>query len=292
MTLTGVVNQFISGVTFGMVLFLLALGLALIFGVLRVVNFAHGSLYMVGAFLGYFVWEWLKAMALGFWLSVVVAGLAVAALGLVLEYLLLPIYDREHSDQILFTYGFVLIIGDLVKMFWGGQYRSVPRPPGLAGRIELAGVVLPTYNLLLIGVGAATGIGLWLLLTQTRLGKVIRAAVADREMVAILGIRLPRLFATVFAIGAFLAGAAGMLAAPLGSIGSGMDVEIIVAVFAVVIVGGMGSFLGAALASLIIGEVYTFGILILPQAAQVFMFFVMVAVLIVRPQGLLGAVER
>jgi len=111
-------------------------------------------------------------------------------------------------------------------------------------------------------------------------------------MVAILGIRLPRLFATVFAIGAFLAGAAGMLAAPLGSIGSGMDVEIIVAVFAVVIVGGMGSFLGAALASLIIGEVYTFGILILPQAAQVFMFFVMVAVLIVRPQGLLGAVER
>ena len=245
MTLTGVVNQFISGVTFGMVLFLLALGqlpehrvvdrpdeapgpdglaehhagrpsgiggrlpglgvlqeLVAALGVLRVVNFAHGSLYMVGAFLGYFVWEWLKAMALGFWLSVVVAGLAVAALGLVLEYLLRPIYDREHSDQILFTYGFVLNIGDLVKMFWGGQYRSVPRPPGLAGRIELAGVVLPTYNLLLIGVGAATGIGLWLLLTQTRLGKVIRAAVADREMVAILGIRLPRLFATVFAIAA------------------------------------------------------------------------------------------
>ncbi len=292
MTLTGVVNQFISGATFGMVLFLLALGLALIFGVLRVVNFAHGSLYMVGAFLGYFVWEWLKGVALGFWLSVIVAGLAVAVLGLVLEYMLRPIYDREHSDQILFTYGCVLIIGDLVKMLWGGQYRSVPRPPGLAGRIELGGVVLPTYNLLLIGVGAATGIGLWLLLTRTRLGKVIRAAVADREMVAILGIRLPRLFATVFGIGAFLAGAAGMLAAPLGSIGTGMDVEIIVAVFAVVIVGGMGSFLGAALASLIIGEVYTFGILILPQAAQVFMFFVMVAVLIVRPQGLLGTAER
>ncbi len=292
MTLTGVVNQFISGATFGMVLFLLALGLALIFGVLRVVNFAHGSLYMVGAFLGYFVWDWLKGVALGFWLSVIVAGLAVAVLGLVLEYMLRPIYDREHSDQILFTYGCVLIIGDLVKMLWGGQYRSVPRPPGLAGRIELGGVVLPTYNLLLIGVGAATGIGLWLLLTRTRLGKVIRAAVADREMVAILGIRLPRLFATVFGIGAFLAGAAGMLAAPLGSIGTGMDVEIIVDVFAVVIVGGMGSFLGAALASLIIGEVYTFGILILPQAAQVFMFFVMVAVLIVRPQGLLGTAER
>lgn len=292
MTLAGIVNQFISGATFGMVLFLLALGLALIFGVLRVVNFAHGSLYMVGAFLGYFVWEWLRGMILSFWISVIAAGVLVALLGLVLEYLLRPIYAREHSDQILFTYGFVLVIGDLVKMFWGGQYRSVPRPPGFEGRLELAGVVVPTYNLLLIGVGAATGLGLWLLLARTRLGKIIRAAVADREMVAILGIRLPRLFATVFGIGAFLAGAAGLLAAPLGSIGTGMDVEIIVAVFAVVIVGGMGSFFGAALASLIIGEVYTFGILILPQAAQVFMFLVMVLVLIGRPQGLLGAAER
>jgi branched-chain amino acid transport system permease protein len=292
MTLSAVVNQFVSGLTFGMVLFLLALGLVLIFGVMRVVNFAHGSLYMVGAFVGYFVWEWLQGMALSFWVSVVLAGLLVAALGLIMEYLLRPLYEREHGDQILFTYGCVLIIGDLVKWLWGGQYRSVPRPPGFQGRVELGGVVLPTYYLLLIGVGVGAGVGLWLLLTRTRLGKIIRAAVADREMVAILGIRLPRLFAAVFGIGAFLAGAAGLLAAPLGSIGTGMDVEIIVAVFAVAIVGGMGSFLGAALASLIIGEVYTFGILVLPQAAQVFMFLVMVVVLVVRPQGLIGAPER
>jgi branched-chain amino acid transport system permease protein len=292
MTVTSIVNQFVSGLTFGMVLFMLALGLVLIFGVMRVVNFAHGSLYMLGAFLGYFVWEWLRGMAFSFWISVLAAGLLVAALGLVLELALRPLYEREHSDQILFTYGCVLIIGDLVKMLFGGQYRSVPRPPGFQGRVEFGGVVLPSYYLLLIGVGIASGLGLWLLLTRTRLGKVIRAAVMDREMVGILGIRLPRLFAGVFAIGAFLAGAAGLLAAPLGSIGTGMDVEIIVAVFAVVIVGGMGSFFGAALASLIIGEVYTFGILILPQAAQVFMFLVMVVVLIVRPQGLLAAPER
>lgn len=289
MTLAGLINQFISGATFGMVLFLLALGLVLIFGVLRVINFAHGSLYMLGAFLGYFIWEWLRGMAFSFWISAVLTGFLVAVLGLILEFLLRPIYQREHGDQILFTYGFVLIIGDLVKMLWGGQYRSVPRPPGLEGRVEVGGIVLPTYNLLLIGVGALSGILLWVLLTRTKLGKIIRAAVADREMVGLLGIRLPRLFAAVFGIGAFLAGAAGLLAAPLGSIGTGMDVEIIVAVFAVVIVGGMGSFLGAALASLIIGEVYAFGILILPQAAQVFMFLVMVVVLIVRPQGLLGA---
>jgi branched-chain amino acid transport system permease protein len=292
MTLAGVVNQFASGLTFGMVLFLLALGLVLSFGVMRVVNFAHGSLYMVGAFLGYFVWEWLRGITASFWLSVIVAGVLVAALGLVIEYLLRPFYEREHSDQILFTYGCVLIIGDLVKMLWGGQYRSVPRPPGFEGRLEFGGVILPTYYLLLIGVGVAAGLGVWLLLARTKLGKIIRAAVADREMVGILGIRLPRLFAGVFAIGAFLAGAAGLLAAPLGSIGTGMDVDIIVAVFAVVIVGGMGSFLGAALASLIIGEVYTFGILVLPQAAQVFMFLVMVLVLVARPQGLLGATER
>ncbi len=289
MTLSGLVNQFVSGLTFGMVLLLLALGLVLIFGVMRVVNFAHGSLYMLGAFLGYFVWGWLRGVTGSFWIAVIAAGLMVAALGVVLEFMLRPLYDREHSDQILFTYGCVLIIGDLVKMLWGGQYRSLPRPPGFEGRIEFGGVVLPTYYLLLIGVGIAVGVGLWLLLSRTKLGKVIRAAVADREMVAILGIRLPRLFASVFGIGAFLAGATGLLAAPLGSIGTGMDVEIIVAVFAVVIVGGMGSLLGAALASLIIGEVYTFGILILPQAARVFMYLVMVIVLIVRPQGLVAA---
>jgi branched-chain amino acid transport system permease protein len=292
MTLTGVVNQFVSGLTFGMVLFLLALGLVLIFGVMRVVNFAHGSLYMLGAFLGYFVWDWLKGMRLSFWISVILAGLMVAGLGLVLEFMLRPLYEREHSDQILFTYGCVLIIGDLVKLVFGGQYRSVPRPPGFQGRVEVGGIVLPTYYLLLIAVGVAAGLGLWLLLTRTKLGKIIRASVADREMVGILGIRLPRLFASVFGIGAFLAGAAGLLAAPLGSIGTGMDVEIIVAVFAVAIVGGMGSFLGAALASVIIGEVYTFGILVLPQAAQVFMFLVMVIVLIARPQGILGVAER
>ena len=292
MTLTGIINQFVSGLTFGMVLFLLALGLVLIFGVMRVVNFAHGSLYMLGAFLGFFVWDWMKSMALSFWLSVIVAGLVVALFGILLEWALRPLYEREHSEQILFTYGCVLIIGDLVKWLWGGQYRSIPRPPGFQGRVEWGGLILPTYYLLLIGVGVAAGVGLWLLLARTKLGKIIRAAVADREMVGILGIRLPRLFAAVFGIGAFLAGAVGILAAPLGSIGTGMDVEIIVAVFAVAIVGGMGSFLGAALASVIIGEVYTFGILVLPQAAQVFMFLVMVVVLVVRPQGLLGVPER
>ena len=288
MTLITFVNQFISGATYGLVLFMVALGLALIFGVMSIVNLAHGSLYMLGAFFGYFIWSALRDMQYSFWLSVLLAGLGVAAGGLILEYLLRPFYRRGHTDQILFTYAFMYIIADLVKMFWGGRYYTLPRPPGLEGSLTIAGIILPTYNLFIIGVSLSIAALLWFLLARTKLGKIIRAAVFDREMVGILGIRLPWLFALVFGIGAFVAGAVGLLAAPMGSIGVGMDVEIIVPVFVVCIIGGMGSFLGALIASLIIGEVYAFGILVLPQMAMAFMFVVVIVILIIRPEGLFG----
>jgi branched-subunit amino acid ABC-type transport system permease component len=288
MTLITLVNQFISGATYGLVLFMVALGLALIFGVMSIVNLAHGSLYMLGAFFGYFIWSALRDMQYSFWLSVLLAGLGVAAAGLILEYLLRPFYRRGHTDQILFTYAFMYIIADLVKMFWGGRYYTLPRPPGLEGSLTIAGIILPTYNLFIIGISLSTAALLWFLLARTKLGKIIRAAVFDREMVGILGIRLPWLFALVFGIGAFVAGAVGLLAAPMGSIGVGMDVEIIVPVFVVCIIGGMGSFLGALIASLIIGEVYAFGILVLPQMAMAFMFVVVIVILIIRPEGLFG----
>ena len=288
MTLITLVNQFISGATYGLVLFMVALGLALIFGVMSIVNLAHGSLYMLGAFFGYFIWSALRDMQFSFWLSVLLAGLGVAAAGGILEYLLRPFYRRGHTDQILFTYAFMYIIADLVKMFWGGRYYTLPRPPGLEGSLTIAGIILPTYNLFIIGVSLSIAALLWFLLARTKLGKIIRAAVFDREMVGILGIRLPWLFALVFGIGAFVAGAVGLLAAPMGSIAVGMDVEIIVPVFVVCIIGGMGSFLGALIASLIIGEVYAFGILVLPQVAMAFMFLVVIVILIIRPQGLFG----
>ncbi|MDH4267453.1 MAG: branched-chain amino acid ABC transporter permease [Deltaproteobacteria bacterium] len=288
MTLITLVNQFISGATYGLVLFMVALGLALIFGVMSIVNLAHGSLYMLGAFFGYFIWSALRDMQFSFWLSVLLAGLGVAAAGFILEYLLRPFYRRGHTDQILFTYAFMYIIADLVKMFWGGRYYTLPRPPGLEGSLTIAGIILPTYNLFIIGVSLSIAALLWFLLARTKLGKIIRAAVFDREMVGILGIRLPWLFALVFGIGAFVAGAVGLLAAPMGSIAVGMDVEIIVPVFVVCIIGGMGSFLGALIASLIIGEVYAFGILVLPQVAMAFMFLVVIVILIIRPQGLFG----
>lgn len=282
------INQFISGATYGLVLFMVALGLALIFGVMSIVNLAHGSLYMMGAFFGYFIWSALRDMQFSFWLSVLLAGIVVACAGIFLEFLLRPFYRRGHTDQILFTYAFMYIIADLVKMFWGGRYYTLPRPSGLEGSLTIAGIMLPTYNLFIIGVSLLIGAILWFLLARTKLGKIIRAAVFDREMVGILGIRLPWLFALVFGIGAFVAGAAGLLAAPMGSIGVGMDVEIIVPVFVVCIIGGMGSFLGALIASLIIGEVYAFGILVLPQMAMAFMFLVVIVILILRPQGLFG----
>ena len=288
MTLITLVNQFISGATYGLVLFMVALGLALIFGVMSIVNLAHGSLYMLGAFFGYFIWSALRDMQFSFWLSVLLAGLGVAAAGFILEYLLRPFYRRGHTDQILFTYAFMYIIADLVKMFWGGRYYTLPRPPGLEGSLTIAGIILPTYNMFIIGVSLSIAALLWFLLARTKLGKIIRAAVFDREMVGILGIRLPWLFALVFGIGAFVAGAVGLLAAPMGSIAVGMDVEIIVPVFVVCIIGGMGSFLGALIASLIIGEVYAFGILVLPQMAMAFMFVVVIVILIIRPEGLFG----
>jgi branched-subunit amino acid ABC-type transport system permease component len=288
MTLITLINQFISGATYGLVLFMVALGLALIFGVMSIVNLAHGSLYMMGAFFGYFIWSALRDMQFSFWVSVLLAGLGVAAAGLILEFLLRPFYRRGHTDQILFTYAFMYIIGDLVKMFWGGRYYTLPRPPGLEGSLTIGGMILPTYNLFIIGVSLSIAALLWFLLARTKLGKIIRAAVFDREMVGILGIRLPWLFALVFALGAFVAGAAGLLAAPMGSIAVGMDVEIITPVFVVCIIGGMGSFLGALIASFIIGEVYSFGILVLPQVAMAFMFLVVIVILIIRPQGLFG----
>jgi branched-subunit amino acid ABC-type transport system permease component len=288
MTLITFANQFISGATYGLVLFMVALGLALIFGVMSIVNLAHGSLYMLGAFFGYFIWFALRDMQFSFWWSVLLAGLGVAAAGFILEFLLRPFYRRGHTDQILFTYAFMYIIADLVKMFWGGRYYTLPRPPGLEGSLTIAGIILPTYNLFIIGISLSIAALLWFLLARTKLGKIIRAAVFDREMVGILGIRLPWLFALVFGIGAFVAGAVGLLAAPMGSIAVGMDVEIIVPVFVVCIIGGMGSFLGALIASLIIGEVYAFGILVLPQMAMAFMFVVVIVILIIRPQGLFG----
>lgn len=277
-----------------MILFLLASGLTLIFGALRVLNFAHGSFYMICAYLSYAIVSTLgESSPASFWVALALAPVVIGILGGLVEFAFFRrIYSRELEYQLLLTYGLVLIFSDVVRFIWGEDYRSVSRPAILGGRALIAGKPVPVYIIFLIVIAALIGAGLWLLLYRTKLGRTIRAVVYDRHMVSALGIDVPRMYSLVFALGCWLAGLAGGLMAPMGSITLGMDVEIIVECFVVVVVGGMGSILGALLGALLIGEIYAFGILIVPRAALAVLFFVMTVVLIVRPWGLLGTPEK
>src|SRR5262245_24779251 len=286
--------QLLSGLTRGMVLFLLASGLSLIFGALRVVNFSHGSFYMLAAFVAYSVVQYFSQFPSGnFWLALLIAPLVIAALGWLVETVLFRrVYRRDASYQLLLTYGLVLIGSDTVRLIWGEAYRSIKRPTALAWSFAVFDRPFPAYDAFLILVAAALGLGLWALLYRTKLGQIIRAVVHDRHMVSAMGVNVPALYSLVFALGCWLAAFAGGLYAPMGSIGLDMDINIIVECFAVVVVGGLGSISGALLGALIIGEVYAFGILVMPRAALAMIFIVMTVVLILRPHGLMGAAER
>jgi branched-subunit amino acid ABC-type transport system permease component len=286
-------NQFMSGLARGALLFLVASGLSLTFGVLRVLNFAHGSLYMLGAFLCYSLWAKILVPSLGFYIATVISATIMGAVGLVLETSILrALYKRGWPEQLLATYALILIITDLVKWQWGGQFLSVSRPKPFTGAVFLFGLPFPTYNLFVIALGVAIAIFLWWLVYKTRLGDIIRAAAHDRDMVAALGIPIPWLFTWIFVLGAFIAGLSGAVAAPFGSVALGMDIEIIVECFAVVVIGGMGSLPGTLLGSLIVGQVYSFGIMYKPELALAFIFMVMTVVLIIRPWGIFGRPER
>ena len=286
-----VVMLLLAGLTRASILFIVASGLTLVFGVLRVINMAHGSLYMIGAFVAAAVIE--RAGAGSFWLALVAAPLAVAAVGAVIELgVLRRIYRAEHVVQLLATYALILIIEDVLKMIWGAEYRSVSVPEIFAGAIAVGGRPFPVYNLFVIGWALLLALGLWLLMYRTGLGKLIRAAMDDAEMLEALGVNIPRIFLAVFVIGAFLAGLGGVLVAPLGSIGLGMDVSILIEAFVVAVIGGLGSFPGALLGAGIIGIMFSFGITIAPRMAMAFIFLAMVVVLVVRPWGLFGEPER
>ena len=277
-----------------MILFLLASGLSLIFGALRVINFTHGSFYMISAYLAYAVVTALADYpAVGFWVALVVAPIATGIFGGLVEYAFFRrVYARELEYQLLLTYGLVLVFSDVVRFIWGEEYRSLSRPAVLGGPVFVFGKPAPVYIIFLIVVAALIGVGLWLLLYRTKLGKTIRAVVYDRHMVSALGINVPRMYSLVFGLGCWLAGLAGGLMAPMGSITLGMDVEIIVECFVVVVVGGMGSILGALLGALLMGELYAFGILIFPRVALASLFLAMTVVLVIRPWGLLGKPEK
>jgi len=282
-------GQFLGGLTTAMFLFLIASGLSLIFGVLRVLNFAHGSFYMVGAYLAWQLVRWTQPAPEAFWIAALGAALGVALLGGIIERLLLRyLYDREELYQLLFTYALVLIIGDAAKVLWGTQQLSVSRPPSLAGSLQLFGVTVPHYNLFIMLLGPTIAFGFWLVLQRTALGRIVRAAALDRETLGTLGANVGWVYTGMFMAGSFLAGLGGALVTPVKSIVPGMDVEIIVEAFIVIVIGGLGSFWGTFLGALIYGQVLAFGILIFPRFSIFAVSTLMAVILILRPWGLLG----
>ncbi|HYM48130.1 MAG TPA: branched-chain amino acid ABC transporter permease, partial [Burkholderiaceae bacterium] len=282
-------GQLIAGLSYGSTLFLVSAGLTLIFGVTRVVNFAHGSLYMIGAYLAYTITTYLSATPFGFFGGVLLAALGVAIVGAVLEIVLLRrIYASPEIFQLLATFGVVLIVQDLALQIWGPAELFAPRAPGLRGSVQVAGAFVPQYSLFVLFIGPVVFALLWWLLKLTRWGVWVRASSQDREMAGALGLNEPWLFTSVFALGAFLAGLAGALQIPRETVNLQMDLSILVEAFVVVVVGGLGSVTGALWAALLIGLLHAFGTLWLPQSTLVLIFVVMAAVLIVRPYGLLG----
>ncbi len=282
-------GQLRSGLTTAMFLFLIASGLSLIFGVLKIINFAHGSLYMIGAYIAWNITVIVGRTSIGFLGAVVVASLSVAILGGLVERLLLRyMYKREELYQLLFTYALVLIFADACKFIWGTQPHSVSRPPILAGSFDFLGVRFPHYDLFIIVLGPLIALGFWLFLNRTSYGRIIRAAALDREMLGALGTNVSSLYTGMFVLAAFLAGLSGALVSPIKSVVPGMDIEIIIEAFIVVVIGGLGSLWGTLLGSLIYGLTLAFGILVFPRFSIFAAFVIMAVVLIVRPWGLLG----
>jgi branched-chain amino acid transport system permease protein len=281
--------QLLNGLSYSSTLFLVASGLALIFGVSKIVNFAHGSFYMLGAYIALTVTSALPSTANGFWAGVLLAALAVGIVGCLIEVTILRrIYSAPEVFQILVTFGLVLVFQNLIYVIWGPDEKLAPRVPGLKGAVTVFGEQIPEYNIALICVGPVFLALLWWLTHRTRWGRLIRAATQDREMVASLGVNQKTLFTVVFFIGTFLAGLAGALQIPKESANLQMDINIVVEAFVIVVIGGMGSILGAFLAAVLIGVINAFGVLFFPQAVSVLIFLVMVLVLVFRPNGLLG----
>src|SRR6202045_2418209 len=279
------VAQLLNGLVYGVLLFLMAAGLSLIFGLMNVVSLAHGSFFMLGAFFGLSIFR----LTGSFWWALLLAPIPVAALGVVMERLFLrPLYRRGHMDQVLLTFGFLFVFFDLVQAVWGRTVRTLPAPEALRGNTEIGAGVFSSYRLFLIALGFAIAVLLWQLLERSRIGAMVRGGVDDSAMAAGLGVNIPALFSAVFGAGVALAALGGVAAGPVLGLYPGMDAEILIPAFIVIVIGGMGSLRGAFAGSLLIGVADTFGKAYLPSMALFLIYLVMALVLLARPQGLFG----
>ena len=292
MEFSQLLSQLMTGLASASALFLISCGLTIILGVTRVVNFAHGSFFMLGAYLGITLMDVLTTAlnpAVGFWLAILIAGLAAGLVGLVVEFFLIRrIYHAPELFQVLLTFGIVLIVQDFVLWTWGAEEHLGMPAPGLSGSVVLFGSYFPQYELFLIALGPVALLALWLLFHRTRWGTLVRAATDDREMASILGVRQARLFSSVFFLGTALAGLAGALQLPREPANLNMDVAIIIDAFVITVIGGMGSVVGAYLAAILVGVLQVMGVIAFPRMSLVLLFLIMTAVLAVRPNGLLG----
>ena len=276
--------QLLNSVQYGLLLFMLAAGLTLIFGIMGVVNLAHGSFYMLGAYLAFAL-----ASQLGSFTAAIVLGtLLSVAFGLVLERLLFRhFYQRDHLDQVLMTFGLIYIFEEARSLLWGDDVHGVPVPPLLSGAVPLTDTLsYPHYRLIMMGVCLLLALALYLLIGKTRLGMKIRAGAFNRDMTESLGVNIKLIHALVFAIGVALATVAGMIAAPISSVYPGMGSSVLIMCFVVVVIGGIGSVRGALIAALLVGFVDTFGKVLLPQVAGMLVYMLMAAVLLWKPEGL------
>jgi branched-chain amino acid transport system permease protein len=293
-------EQSLNGLQFGLMLFLLASGLTLVFGIMDMINLAHGALYMVGAFLA----AWLVNLTQSFLWGVLLAVPLTAVFGMVLESTLLrTLYRRDHMSQVLATFALILIINEAVRMIWGSDL-ALSAPAALSGPVELLpGLKYPSYRLVIIGVGLALALFLYLVVTQTRMGAWVRAGASNRDMAMAMGINIQRLFTLVFGLGAAMCAVAGAMLGPLLAVQVGMGESILILAFVVIVIGGIGSIWGAFVGSLLVGFVDTFGRTLLPHlfreifppqvaatagpaAASIMVYLLMAVVLFIRPQGL------
>jgi len=285
LSLSALAAQVFTGLVLGMFFVLLAIGLSLIFGLMTVVNFAHGSLYMLGAYFGFTV----LALTGSFWLALLAAPLMVGGLGLLTErFLIRRLYGRSPDDPLLLTFGLSLILVEAVRLIWGKIGRTLDPPRTLGGTLDLGFMRFPTYRVFVIAITVAVLVGLWLFLERTSVGLVIRAGSRDPLMVRALGIDVSRIWLLVFGIGTALAGLAGILAGPMRGVSAEMGVTMVIESFVVVVVGGMGSLIGAVVAGVLMGQVVGLTTFFAPKLAEIMVFVVMAVVLLIRPSGLFG----
>ena len=280
-------QQALNGLSFGALLFILAAGLSLVFGMMDVVNLAHGAFYMLGAYVALTVVQRTGS----FWLALVAAPAALGLLGVVMEPLLLRRLRGRHLDQVLLTIGVALVIVDQIGLVWGREVRSLPFPPGLDRSVAILGSVYPVYRIFVIAFGVVLAAAISVVYRRTRLGMLIRAGVQDAEMLGALGVDIDRLFAITFAVGAALAGLAGVIAAPVFGMQPGMDTDGLLYSLIVVVVGGLGTLGGAVAGSVLVGPIDTFGKVLFQDFALALIFAIVAVVLLLKPTGLLARIR-